>query len=339
MKIRIGVLSTADIAERRMIPAIKKIADFEFMGVAIASKEEWGNITQAKFDELNEVNLQRANLFVEEFGGKVYKSFSSLLEDQTIDAIYVPLPPALHKKWIIKGLENNKHIIAEKPITCSYEDTFEIINLAKEKKLNIIENYGFEYHNQLIKIKELINENTIGKMKNIKSTFCFPHRAQSDFRYNKELGGGALLDCGGYTIKGVTIFLGSNTKIVDSNLIITKNHEVDIYGKASLINDKNISAEIFFGMDNDYKCELFIKGEKGVISTSRAFTAPDNLDITIRLNNEDILIEKDDQFMKLLLVFNKMIIDETISNKIKNDILLQSKLVDTIANGNIIDEN
>lgn len=340
MTIRIGVLGTADIAERRMIPAIKKIAGFEYVGVAIASNKEWGDISQDEYDKLNKINIDRANLFVSKFGGKYYPSFVSLLSDKTVDAVYIPLPPALHKKWILNAMKNNKHVIAEKPITCSYKDTIEIFDYSNRYNLNIIENYGFVYHKQINKIQELIKTNEFGKLINVDATFCFPHRSNSDFRYSKKLGGGAILDCGGYTIKAASLFLDNGIKLLDSELIITEGHEVDVYGSAKFIDSKNVTATVFFGMDNDYKCELLLNLEKGYIKSSRAFTALDNLDIDLVINRngseEIIKVDADDQFAKVLCHFKDVLLDNEKSYKIKEDIKLQSRLVDEILNGKLV---
>ena len=75
-----------------------------------------------------------------------------------------------------------------------------IIKIAKEKNLAVAENFAFVYHPQIQKIKELIESNRIGNVQLIRSNFGFPFRSKNDFRYNKNLGGGALLDCGCYTL-------------------------------------------------------------------------------------------------------------------------------------------
>lgn len=338
MKIRVGVLGTADIAERRMIPAIKKIADFEYVGVAIASRSEWGNIDEDSFNKLNEANLNRAQLFVEKFGGKYYTSFMDVILDPSIDVVYIPLPPSLHAKWIIEALNNNKNIIAEKPITCSYDDTCKIIDLANRNNLTIIENYGFVYHNQTKKMMDVIEQGILGRVQNVEATFCFPHRDNNDFRYKKSLGGGALLDCGGYTIKAASLFLKKNIRIIESKLTVTEGHEVDVFGSASFIDDDNIKANVFFGMDNDYKCELKINCENGYILSPRAFTAPDNLDVelTAYINGKTnmISVSSDDQFMRVLLEFKDALLDKEKSYKIKDEIRLQSRLVYEVLSNN-----
>lgn len=342
MPIRIGVLGTSDIAERRMIPAIKKNADFEYVGVAIADQKEWGEKDTLKFNFINETNKERARVFVDKFDGKYYESFFDLLSDENIDAVYIPLPPALHKKWIIEALNKGKNVISEKPITCCLEDTKEIIELAKVKKLSVIENYGFVYHKQIKELKKQLKNGVIGDLRTIVAKFGFPHRKESDFRYSNKLGGGALLDCGGYTIKAITSLLGNDVNVKSSCLVKTPGHEVDIYGNAYIENNNGECGFISFGMDNEYECSLSVWGSKGKAILNRAFTAPDNLQtiLTLNTNNEtkDIIIEPCDQFAEVLSIFLDSINDIMVKKTIMDEIVVQSKLVDEILKKGVVDK-
>ena len=116
--IRIGVIGSSNIAERRMIPAILKESSFEYVGVAISTKEEMDFTgTDEEFEPVRLHKIEKANRFKETFGGKVYNSYESLLTDEDVDAIYIALPPALHYKWAKKAINNKKHVILEKPFT------------------------------------------------------------------------------------------------------------------------------------------------------------------------------------------------------------------------------
>ena len=155
-------------------------------------------------------------------------------------------------------------------------------------------------------------------------------REKNDFRYNKELGGGALLDCGGYTLKLANYLLGDTTKVVCSNLV-KEDFEVDLYGNATLQNDKGITAQVSFGMDNAYKCELEVWGSKATLKAPRIFTAPDNFDVNLEFidNNgiKNINVGIDNQFYNSIDYLKKCIIDSSI--RVNNYIYIekQSKLI------------
>lgn len=311
-KVRIGILGTADIALKRFLPALKKCEDFEYVGVASRS-------------------LEKAEEFKQAAGGKIYVGYEELLKDEAIDAVYLPLPPALHFEWAYKALSYGKHVFCEKPFTTCLEDTNKLVNYAKENKLAVSENYMFMYHKQIETIKEMMHSEKVGKTRLIRANFGFPKRAEGDFRYDKKLGGGALLDCGGYTIKLASELLGENAYVSDVNLI-KEDYQVDLYGAVTLKNKEGMTAQVSFGMDNSYVCDLSIWGNKGILEAKRVFTAPPGFQAKISiLQNGAVEEEKeveDDHFLRSIEHFHSCMFCEDVRNKEYADILRQSRLVD-----------
>ena len=125
-KIRLGILGTSEIAFRRFMPALQKCDAFEYVGVASRT-------------------LEKTNTFVQQYGGICFDGYQSLIECEDIDAVYIPLPPALHYEWGKKALEHGKHVFMEKPFTTSMKDTESLIQLAKENNLALHENYMFQF--------------------------------------------------------------------------------------------------------------------------------------------------------------------------------------------------
>ena len=221
---RIGILGTADIAFRRFLPALQKCPDIIYAGVASRTPE-------------------KADRFVRTFGGQAYPSYDALLLDKSIDAVYVPLPPALHYEWGQKALEAGKHLLMEKPFTTGLKEAESLLRLAGEKGLAVHENYMFLYHSQLSRIKELIADGTLGEIRLIRASFGFPKRDEGDFRYKKKLGGGALLDCGGYPVRLALELLGESARVTQARLSQPKGYEVDLYGNAVLENGDGLCAQ------------------------------------------------------------------------------------------------
>ena len=333
-KLRIGVLGPSEIAIRKFLPALKKSIHFEYVGVAIANSKERN--VEAGENELNMVrshSREKALNFKKFFNGIVFESYEEMLSADNIDAIYIPLPPGLHYDWAKKALNNGKHILVEKPFTTNLEDTKKLLELAAKKQLAVHENYAFCYHKQLKKIQQLIFEDEIGELRQIRTAFGFPYRGATDFRYYKSMGGGALLDCGGYPIKLSTCFLGNTARVMTANLTSTREHDIDVFGSATLQNIEGVTAQISFGMDNFYKCEVEIWGSKGTIFAPRIFTAPADERVKIVLNNGEekkIEIQEDDQFLQSLHQFYRCILDSSMRLKVYEEIKLQSKLVKDI---------
>lgn len=302
--IRIGIICPSDIAFRRFLPSLTGEKDFTYVGVAVADKSEWnGDVA----DEVIAKEIKKAEKFAETYGGNVYTGYKALIKSNDIDAIYLPLPPALHYKWAKLALEEGKHVFVEKPSTVSYETSKLLTALAKEKKLALHENYMFQYHSQITEIKKMIENGEIGKVHSYHAKFGFPMRAQNDFRYNKALGGGALLDAGGYVIKLATKLLGENLTMLASTMKEYNDMNVDMYGSYMFKNEKE---EVFvgeYGMDCEYQCSLSVWGSKGILSTDRIFTAPDNLKPIVQVLHDGVTnkieLQADSHFKKSIRKF------------------------------------
>ena len=325
---RIGIICPSEIAFRRFLPALKEAGCFEYAGVAFASKEEFVGAT----DEILAKERAKAQTFVDSYGGKIYEGYKTLIYSDEVDVIYLPLPPGLHYKWAKEALASGRHILCEKPCTTALATTEDLLNDAETKGLAVHENYMFAFHDQLKAVNDIVRSGEIGDVRLYRISFGFPMRAQNDFRYNKALGGGALLDCGGYTLKYASMLLGptAQLKYAQSNNI--EGFSVDMYGSAALVNDEGITAQIAFGMDHNYKCELEVWGSKGTIYTNRILTAPAGLfpEMIIRKGNEEEKrnLPADDAFKKSILHFCKCIEDTNTRQANYETLLLQAQLVE-----------
>ena len=213
--------------------------------------------------------------FVDKYNIHVYESYDEVIQDENVDCIYVPLPPVFHYEWAKKALLAGKHVFLEKPSTISAEQTRELVGLAGSMGLVLQENYMFQYHAQLADIEKIIASGELGKLRLVRTSFGFPRRAGGDFRYVKELGGGTMLDNGGYTIKLINRLLGRSTRLVASRLDYDEETGVDIFGTAEFMNADGVLAQAAFGMDCQYQCSLELWGSKGRLTTGRIYTTPD----------------------------------------------------------------
>ncbi|MDR0603730.1 MAG: Gfo/Idh/MocA family oxidoreductase [Bacteroidales bacterium] len=326
--IRTGIICPSEIALRRFLPALRQLSDFVFTGVAIADKSEWADAT----DEIIETERIKAEAFVTQYGGKIFDSYASIIHSDEIDAVYLPLPPALHFTWAKQALIAGKHILVEKPATVSLSDTNVLLELARKNNLAVHENYMFTFHCQLAAIDDIVNSGEIGDVRLYRISFGFPRRSLSDFRYNRILGGGALLDAGGYTIKYASMLLGETAEIVYAQSNYIDEFEVDVYGSAALVNDKGTTAQIAFGMDNNYKCDLEIWGSKGHLVSGRVLTAPAGFipEVSIKTGDktETRLLPADDAFMKSIERFHNCIENDDIRINNYKIILRQAKLIE-----------
>ena len=303
------------------MPALKKVeGEIIFAGIGYASPEEWfGDISKVSSEAIKEQQEReraKAQTFIDAYGGKIYPGYKALIESKDVDAIYLPLPPALHYKWAKLALENGKHVFVEKPSTTCLADTDSLIEIASKKGLALHENYMFIFHEQLKALDDVVKGGEIGDARLYRISFGFPLRAKNDFRYNKALGGGALLDAGGYTMKYANYLLGDSAKVVAAQVNNIDGYEVEMFGSCTMVNDDGSTAQLAFGMDNDYKCEVEIWGSKGTITSNRILTAPEGFvpTYTIKKNQdfETRNLPADDAFMKSIEHFILCVTDQSI---------------------------
>jgi len=335
--IRIGVLCPSDIAFRRFLPSLQKATGFQYVGVAVASPEEWfcddlSIVDKRTIDKARSLEIEKANRFVNNYSGKIFWGYETLIRSSEVDAVYIPLPPALHFKWAKEALLNGKHVLLEKPFTTNLEETKLLLELADQHDLAVHENYMFVYHSQLEAINEIICSGEIGDVRFYRISFGFPRRDTNDFRYKNNMGGGALLDAGGYTLKMASLLLGPKCRIVAATVNYMADFEVDIYGSATMVNENGVVAQIAFGMDNDYKCDLEIWGSKGTLTATRVLTAPAGFVPSCIIKKNQVFetreLPADDAFLKSILCFEKSVKEKKIRRKNYQLIDQQAVLVD-----------
>ena len=278
-RIRIAIMGASEIAYRRFVPALLKDPRFEYVGVAIEREQD----------------VEKAGMFLNDYGGEIMYGYDSSIARNDIDAIYVPQPPALHFNFGRKVLESNKHLFMEKPFTINLSDTEELITMASEKRLAAVENYMFRFHKQIDIFTDFVNNKKIvGDVDKYEVRFSFPRRSTNDFRYNKSLGGGALFDCGGYTIMLADILLEGRGKILDFAFEYLDGFEVDMGGMGRMTNEERECC-FSFGMAHPYNCYLKARGTKGVLIAPRVLTAPSDFDVKFDLldNHGDMVKQID----------------------------------------------
>lgn len=196
-KVRWGILSTAKIGREKVIPALQagKLCEV----VAIASR----NIEHAQQEAI------RLNI------PAVYGSYEELLVDDTIDAIYIPLPNHLHVPWTVKALYANKHVLCEKPIALSSDEAHELIQVSRQKPdLKVMEAFMYRFHPQWQHAKKLVKEGGIGELRTIQCFFSYFNADPANIRNKKDQGGGGMMDIGCYCISQARYIFGKEPQRV-----------------------------------------------------------------------------------------------------------------------------
>ncbi|GKX28046.1 deoxyfructose oxidoreductase [Vallitalea longa] len=131
-----------------------------------------------------------------------YNSYEKLLQDDNIEAVYIPLPNHLHKEWIKKSIDASKHVICEKPITLNSQEALEISDYAnkKGKGIKLMEGFMYRFHPKWIKVYQIIEQGEIGDVLSTHIIFTFNNTNPNNIRNIKEYGGGSIYDLGCYAV-------------------------------------------------------------------------------------------------------------------------------------------
>lgn len=182
-KVRWGVLGAANIAIEKVIPAMQRGQYCEVVGLASRS-------------------LAKAEQAVKQLGlAKAYGSYEALLADETIEAVYNPLPNHLHVSWSIRALEAGKHVLCEKPIALTAAEAETLVEAGRRHpQLKLMEAFMYRHHPQWVTARRLVAEGTIGPLRTIQSFFSYYNDDPGNIRNQADIGGGGIMDIGCYPI-------------------------------------------------------------------------------------------------------------------------------------------
>lgn len=283
-KLRWGVLGVSSIARRSVIPGIRESELGEV--AAIASRD-----------------LDRARQAADELGiPAAYGSYEELLADESLDAVYVPLPNHLHKEWSIKALRAGKHVLCEKPIALTEAEAEEMAAVAKETGLVLAEAFMYRHHPRYGMIQGIVESGEIGEIRGIHGTFTFNNSAASaNVRFRRDWGGGGLYDVGCYPITAARLLLGREPEAVTVRAFRSPEHDgVDMMASGMLEFPGDVALTFDCGMWAAGRNTLEVLGTKGIIEVPSAFVAgPDaraNFFVTAGGERREVEVPRVNQF-------------------------------------------
>ena len=196
---RWGILSTANI-NRLVLEGARMANGLEV--VAVASRD-----------------ADRAEAYARANGiPRAHGSYEALLDDDGVDAVYIPLPNSLHHEWTMRALEAGKHVLCEKPYSRRAADVEEAFDLAERNGLVLSEAFMWRHNPQTARILELLPE--IGELQTIRATFGFVLRSDDDVRLSAKLEGGALMDVGCYCVSASRLLAGGEPDRVHGEEVV-----------------------------------------------------------------------------------------------------------------------
>ena len=315
-KIRFGILSTAKIGRKDVIPALQESQ--HNVVTAIASR----SLERAQ-DTADELDIPTA-----------YGSYEELLDDPEVDAIYNPLPNHMHVPWTMRVLEAKKHVLCEKPLGMSKDEVLDLINFAeKYPNLKVMEAFMYRFHPQWIRTKTLIDEGAIGELQTIRSAFSYYKTDPENIRNKPEMGGGGLMDVGCYCISlSRFLFDAEPNRIVG---YIEKDPDLKVDKIASGIMDFEHGSSTFTcSMQMEAEQTVTAYGTDGKITIDIPFNPPANKSTTVQLitggEHQTITVEPSNHYALQGDAFAKSILQNTAVPTPLTDAVANMKAIEAV---------
>tara|TARA_Y100000817_G_C16796258_1_gene517467 strand:- start:173 stop:1162 length:990 start_codon:yes stop_codon:yes gene_type:complete len=272
-KLNWGILSTAKIGIEKVIPAMQQGKLSEI--VAIASRTHESAREAAK------------NLKIP----KAFGSYQDLLDDTSIDAVYIPLPNHMHVPWTIKALAANKHVLCEKPIALTATEAKELLKeTEKFPHLKVMEAFMYRHHPQWIQALELINGGGIGMVKTVHSFFSYYNDDPENIRNMVDIGGGGLMDIGCYCISLARLIFDEEPQRVFGKIEYDPGFETDRICSGILDFVQGTSTFTCSTQLVPYQ-RVNVFGTKGRIEIEIPFNAPPDKPCKMLFQNNEIIEE------------------------------------------------
>ncbi len=191
---RIGIIGTG-FAKTVQIPAFHKIDGAEIVSIASA-------------------HLENAEMTARDFGIAHFTAdWRETVEREDVDLICITTPPVFHKEMSLFALENNKHVLCEKPMAMTANEAREMTEKAADKNVLALIDHELRFLNGRRRAKEILQSGEIGKIRHAKYNFRAPHRGSPDAPWNWwsdiESGGGALGAIGSHVFDSLRWFTGA----------------------------------------------------------------------------------------------------------------------------------
>jgi xylose dehydrogenase (NAD/NADP) len=237
----------------------------------------------------------------------IHDSYEALINDPSVDAVYISLPNHLHCEWTIKALRAGKHVLCEKPFAMNVAEVELMIQTAKEWDRLLVEAVWSRWHPRMIRMVDYVKAGNIGPITSIESSFTFPATLEGDYRLSNEMGGGALFDIGVYPLHAIAALVGETAHVDIENCDVNVGATgIDVTTRWQMRIDDSITAKVLASFEMPEGQSLIVTGakEKLTFDGNQAFTswkAPSSL-IIGELREE---FEAVDPYMLMIENFGK----------------------------------
>jgi len=266
-------LGYSNLLKTRILPILDSL-DIPLISIAKYKEQEWDN-------EFKKYNINTS----------LYDNYEDALTQFTGNIVYVSTVNSTHYQYALMGLEKGFNVIIDKPATMQLKEAIHLINTARQKKLLLSEATVYLMHPQFSLINDIYEENN-DEPKHITAHFSMPPFKSGNFRYKKELGGGAILDTSPYAVSLGRYFFKDIP--IDAKCVINERMENNLETSYSLllIYNKGKSLIGHFGFNTEYINQLLVMGTGTNVMINRAYTIPDDMENVLHISHGNKYTEK-----------------------------------------------
>ncbi len=315
--LNVAVWGLGKHATNRILPALSSIGEIKLIGVCSR-------------------NNKSVETYAELWGCYGWNDPDQMLNSSEVDIVYIATPIGVHFALAKQAIEAGKHVWCEKPLTCSYTDTQELVSLAEERSKVLTESFMYLYHPQFQRVRKFVDDS-----KQIYSVICrfgIPTLDKPGFRNNPKLCGGALWDVATYTTSALlSLFNGQQVEVLFSEVITKEDLQVDSEGRAVLRFSHGATAYLEWGIGVAYKNEIDLWGVDSSLYTDKLFSKPKGYQTQYKIRdmngNESIEPgQQSEQFIDMFRNFVEIMNDQEKAVTEKRNILQRAKLMNDILN-------
>ncbi len=268
--LRWGVLGTANIAVRKVIPAIQVSANGRV--VAIASRDR----AKAQ-DAATRLEIAHA-----------HDSYEALLADPEVDAVYNPLPNSLHAEWTERAAAAGKAVLCEKPLARDAAEAERMARACAEHGVPLMEAFMYRFHPQTVRVRELIASGAIGVVGQVRAGFGFRMYPldSHNVRLQRDLAGGALMDVGCYAVNASRLLFADEPLRAVASRDFDEDFGVDVALSGVLEYPGARFATVDCSFKAGYSGWYMAVGSEGTIEVPRAFTPQNDPTVIVITDNQ-----------------------------------------------------
>jgi xylose dehydrogenase (NAD/NADP) len=270
-RVRIGVVSAANIGCKVVIPSILRARNAEL--VALASSSDAGE----RF--LRETELETGDGRPLRDAVRLHESYADVLADPDVDAVYIPLPNHLHAEWSKRAADAGKHVLCEKPAALDAAETADMIDHCTGRGVVWMEAFMYRFHPQWSVVRRLLDEGALGELRAVVAVFTFTVRNPKNIRRVPEYGGGSLYDVGAYCVN-VSRWMFGRAPVSVSGSSLRSAEGVDEEFRGVLDFGDGGSALILSSLSQPYRHHVRLLGTEGDITAPEAFVVRSD-DVTV----------------------------------------------------------